>query len=116
VSAPRTSRPAPRGRVGGSCFGTLPGPDRRLGWSHRIGVAQLPYAGMAVGLASYTVGRTAAAGAPQVGQEVAALVLGVAFVFVFEVVTPLFVDRALVAVGDAADAPPRAPVPEPERS
>ncbi len=88
------------GRTGGSWLGLLASPARRWGWGHRIGVAQLPYAGMAVGLASYTVGRAATAGAPDVGTEVAALVLG--SVFVFEVTTPLLLDRALVFVGEAA--------------
>ena len=88
------------GRVAGSWVGVLVSPARHWGWGHRIGTAQLPYAGMAVGLASYTVGRAAAAGAPKVGTDVAALVLGT--VFLFEVLTPLLLDRALVAMGEAS--------------
>jgi Kef-type K+ transport system membrane component KefB len=93
------------GRVLGSWLGVLASPARGWGWGHRIGTAQLPYAGMAVGLASYTVGRAAAAGAPDVGTDVAALVLGT--VFLFEVLTPLLLDRALVAMGEAAGGSPR---------
>ncbi len=88
------------GRVVGSFFGTVASPVRHAGWSLRIGLAQLPYAGMAVGLASYTVGRAAAVGAPAVGTDVAALVLG--SVFLFEVTTPILLDRALIRVGEAA--------------
>ena len=88
------------GRVAGSWLGVLATPARHWGWGHRIGNAQLPYAGMAVGLASYTVGRAAAVGAPGVGTDVAALVLG--SVFLFEVLTPVLLDRALVHMGEAA--------------
>jgi Kef-type K+ transport system membrane component KefB len=89
------------GRVLGSWGGLLLTPAREWGWGHRIGTAQLPYAGMAVGLASYTVGRATTAGAPDVGEEVAALVLGT--VFLFEVLTPLLLDRALVAMGETPE-------------
>lgn len=99
------------GRVAGSWLGAAASPARRWGWSHRIGAAQLPFAGMAVGLASYTVGRAEAAGAPEVGTTVAALVLG--SVFLFEIATPLLVERALVAAGD--DGRGAGPIPEPGR-
>ncbi len=94
------------GRVLGSWLGVLTGPAREWGWSYLIGAAQLPYAGMAVGLASYTIGRATSVGAPQLGTDVAALVLGT--VFLFEVLTPLLVDRALVHVGEAASRHGRA--------
>ena len=90
------------GRVAGSWLGTLASPARHWGWSYRIGAAQLPYAGMAVGLASYTVGRAAAVGAPAVGTDVATLVLGT--VLIFEVLTPVLLETALIHVGETARA------------
>ena len=64
--------------------------------------AQLPLAGMAVGLASYVVSSTASVGSADVGQQVAAIVLGA--VFVFELLTPLVVHRALVVAGEQGAA------------
>lgn len=88
------------GRVGGSWLGLwLTRSGRALGWRHRAGLAQLPYAGMAVGLASFSVEQASQAGAQVTGESVAALILG--SVFVFEVITPVLVDRALVAAGEA---------------
>ncbi len=90
------------GRTAGSWLGVLVSPARRWGWSYWVGTAQLPYAGMAVGLASYTVGRAASVGAPGVGTDVATLVLGT--VFLFELFTPPLLERALGRVGEAHSA------------
>lgn len=101
------------GRVAGSWLGVHLSRARHWGWSYRIGAAQLPYAGMAVGLASYTVSRATAVGAPAVGTDVATVVLGT--VFVFELLTPFLLERALHHTGEAAAATDRYAQPTPER-
>jgi hypothetical protein len=57
---------------------------------------------MAVGLASFVASSTASVGSAEVGQQVAAIVLGA--VFVFELLTPLVVHRALVIAGEQGAA------------
>lgn len=91
------------GRLAGGRLGLLftrDGREVRHGaWN---AAAQLPLAGMAVGLASYVVSSTASVGSAEVGQQVAAIVLGA--VFVFELLTPLVVHRALVVAGEQGAA------------
>ena len=81
---------------------------RHVAWG---AAAQLPLAGMAVGLASYVVSTTESVGAAEVGENVAALVLGT--VLIFELVTPLIVHRALVVAGEQGAEAPDAPHEEP---
>lgn len=92
------------GRTLGAWLGLqLSAAGRATGWGYRAGVGQLPYAGMAVGLASFTVERSAELGIADTGQQVAALVLSA--VLVFDLVTPLLLDRALHTVGEAGQEP-----------
>lgn len=88
------------GRVLGGWLGLSMGRGARgYGWSWRQGAAQLPYAGMAVGLASFTVEKATAVGAPGVGADVAAVILGA--VAVFELLTPMLLHRVLDVVGES---------------
>ncbi len=101
------------GRIGGAWLGmALTRSGRRLDWRWRTGTAQLPYAGMAVGLASFTVEKASESGIPDVGDSVAAIVLGA--VFVFEIVTPQLLDRILVGVNEAGAEEELAEEPAPE--
>ena len=92
------------GRITGAWAGmSMTHQGRHTKWRWRTGVAQLPYAGMAVGLASFTVEKAAAVGATDVGEQVAAVILGA--VVIFELITPLLLDRVLTRVGEAGRVP-----------
>ncbi len=98
------------GRAAGSWLGLAMTRDgRATGWGWRQGAAQLPYAGMAVGLASFTVETATSVGAPDVGTDVAAVILGA--VVIFELATPVVLHRLLRSVGEAHATPAEEPVP-----
>lgn len=88
------------GRVLGSWTGSrLTAAGRRAGFGPWLGAAQLPYAGMAIGLASFTVEVADGLGLHDAGATVAAIVLG--SVVIFELVTPPMVDHTLRRSGEA---------------
>lgn len=88
------------GRVLGSWAGSrLTAAGRRGRFGPWLGAAQLPYAGMAIGLASFTVEVADGLGLHDAGATVAAIVLG--SVVIFELVTPPMVDHALRRSGEA---------------
>lgn len=88
------------GRVLGSWAGSrLTAAGRRGGFGPWLGAAQLPYAGMAIGLASFTVEVADGLGLHDAGSTVAAIVLG--SVVIFELVTPPMVDHTLRRSGEA---------------
>ncbi len=90
------------GKFGGGWAGVeLTRSGRRAGWGPWIGPALSPFAGMAIGLAAFTLEKASAAGLPDLGSQVSAIVLG--SVVVFELIGPIGVGRALDAVGDSSD-------------
>ncbi len=90
------------GKVGGGWAGAeLTRSGRRAGWGPWVGPALSPFAGMAIGLAAFTLEKATQAGLAELGSQVSAIVLG--SVVVFELVGPVGVGRALEAVGDASD-------------
>lgn len=92
------------GKLAGGWIGAeLTRPGRRAQWGPWIGAGLTPFAGMAIGLAAFTLDRATQAGLDQLGTEVSAIVLG--SVVVFELIGPVAVGRALDRVGDSgADA------------
>ncbi len=88
------------GKVGGGWIGAdATRSGRRSGWGPWIGGGLMPFAGMAIGLAAFTLDKANAAGLSDLGGSVSAIVLG--SVVVFELVGPLTVGRALDRVGDS---------------
>ena len=82
------------GKVAGGWIGAdLTRSGRRWGWGPTVGGGLMPFAGMAIGLAAFTLERASAAGLDTLGGEVSAVVLG--SVVVFELLGPLTVRRAL---------------------
>lgn len=100
------------GKVGGGWIGAeLTRPGRRSNWGPWIGAGLSPFAGMAIGLAAFTLEKATQAGLGQLGQDVSAIVLG--SVVVFELIGPVAVGRALDRTGDTgADAAEGAPAGE----
>lgn len=104
------------GKVAGGWVGAeVSRAGRRSGWGPWVGAGLSPFAGMAIGLAAFTLEKATAAGLEDLGSSVSAIVLG--SVVVFELVGPIAVGRALDATGDSGadaadgDAPdPGAPV------
>lgn len=97
------------GKVAGGFLGAeVTRPGRRSGWGPWIGPGLTPFAGMAIGLAAFTLEKLSAAGLEDLGADVSAIVLG--SVVIFELIGPLAVGRALDEAGDsgadAADAEP----------
>ncbi len=76
---------------------------KRSGWGWSFGLALQPFAGMAIGLAAFTIEVANNAGAAELGRDVSALVLG--SVVLFELIGPVTVGRALDAVGDSGKQP-----------
>lgn len=92
------------GKVAGSWTGAdLTRSGRRSGWAPWLGPGLSPFAGMAIGLAAFTLERANQAGLPELGSEVSAVVLG--SVVVFELLGPLAVGRALDAAGESGRQP-----------
>ncbi len=104
------------GKVAGGWGGAeLTRKGRRSGWGPWIGAGLSPFAGMAIGLAAFTIEQANEAGLADLGTQVSAIVLG--SVVIFELIGPLAVGRALDRTGesgadadggaeaDAADAP-----------
>lgn len=88
------------GKVGGGWAGAeISRPGRRSGWGPWIGAGLSPFAGMAIGLAAFTLEKATAAGLEDLGGSVSAIVLG--SVVVFELIGPIAVGRALDASGDS---------------
>lgn len=92
------------GRLLGKVAGGWGGADmtrsgRRSGWGPWMGAGLTPFAGMAIGLAAFTLDRATAAGLPDLGADVSAIVLG--SVVVFELLGPVTVTKALDRTGDA---------------
>lgn len=88
------------GKVAGGWLGAeLTRPGRRAGWGPWLGAGLSPFAGMAIGLAAFTLDRASQAGLDQLGQDVSTIVLG--SVVVFELIGPLAVGRALDGAGDS---------------
>lgn len=88
------------GKVGGGWIGAdLTRSGRRSGWGPHVGGGLMPFAGMAIGLAAFTLDKASAAGLDDLGGQVSAIVLG--SVVVFELIGPLTVGRSLDAAGDS---------------
>ena len=88
------------GKVAGGWIGAeLTRPGRRAGWGPWLGAGLSPFAGMAIGLAAFTLDRASQAGLDQLGADVSAIVLG--SVVVFELLGPMAVGRALDGAGDS---------------
>lgn len=88
------------GKMVGSWGGVeLTRSGRRSGWGFNVGLGLTPFAGMAIGLAAFTLDKADEAGLSALGGQVTAIVLG--SVVVFELLGPLSVRRALDATGDA---------------
>ncbi|MBW3578021.1 MAG: cation:proton antiporter [Actinobacteria bacterium] len=91
------------GKVGGGWLGAeLSGAARRKGWGPLFGAGLMPFAGMAIGLAAFTVDQAQLAGLDELGGVVSAAVLG--SVVVFELAGPVTVGWALNRSGDAGRA------------
>ena len=92
------------GKVAGGWIGAeVTRPGRRAKWGPWVGAGLSPFAGMAIGLAAFTLDRATQAGLDGLGQDISAIVLG--SVVVFELVGPVAVGRALDRTGDSgADA------------
>ena len=97
------------GKLGGSALGSaLDGQGSTFREGARMGAALLPHAGMAVALVAFVAEQS-----PDLGQGVAAVVLG--GIVVFELSGPLFTRRALRNSGEAGrDEPGRSRVEVPE--
>lgn len=76
---------------------------RRTDFGKWIGAALMPFAGMAIGLAAFTVEKAAAAGVEGLGEDVSAIVLGA--VVIFELIGPLTVGKALDVTGESGRQP-----------
>lgn len=88
------------GKVAGGWGGAeISRAGRRAGWGPWIGAGLTPFAGMAIGLAAFTLEKATSAGLEELGGSVSAIVLG--SVVVFELLGPIAVGRALDATGDA---------------
>lgn len=88
------------GKVAGGWGGAeISRAGRRAGWGPWIGAGLTPFAGMAIGLAAFTLEKATSAGLQELGGSVSAIVLG--SVVVFELIGPIAVGRALDATGDA---------------
>lgn len=91
------------GKLGGGWLGArLSGAARRRGWGRLFGAGLMPFAGMAIGLAAFTVDQAQVAGLEELGGVVSAAVLGA--VVVFELAGPITVGWALNRSGDAGRA------------
>lgn len=93
------------GKVAGGWIGAeVTRPGRRARWGPWVGAGLTPFAGMAIGLAAFTLDRATQAGLDQLGQDISAIVLG--SVVVFELIGPIAIGRALDSTGDTgADDP-----------
>lgn len=92
------------GKIGGAWGGTdLTRSGRRSGWAAWMGLGLQPFAGMAIGLAAFTLERAREAGLEDLGNDVSALVLG--SVVVFELLGPVAVGKALDATGESGRQP-----------
>lgn len=88
------------GKVGGGWLGAdTTRSGRRSGWGPWVGNALMPFAGMAIGLAAFTLDKANAAGLPDLGGDVSAIVLG--SVVVFELLGPVTVGKALDRTGES---------------
>lgn len=88
------------GKVGGSWVGLeMTRSGRRTGWGRSFGGGLLPFAGMAIGLAAFTLERATQAGLPDLGSDVSSAVIG--SVVVFELLGPIAVGRALDDAGES---------------
>lgn len=72
---------------------------RQSNWGPWLGAGLSPFAGMAIGLAAFTLDKANQAGLDQLGQDVSTIVLG--SVVVFELVGPIAVGKALDRTGDS---------------
>ncbi len=102
------------GKVAGGWIGAeVTRPGRRARWGPWVGAGLTPFAGMAIGLAAFTLDRATQAGLDQLGQDISAIVLG--SVVVFELIGPIAIGRALDSTGDSGtDAPEGTPGTESE--
>lgn len=88
------------GKVAGGWVGAdLTRSGRRSGWGPWVGAGLMPFAGMAIGLAAFTLERANESGLPDLGGSVSAIVLG--SVVVFELLGPVTVGRALDATDES---------------
>lgn len=88
------------GKIGGGWLGAdLTRSGRRSGWAPWIGGGLMPFAGMAIGLAAFTLEKARAAGVEGLGNDVSAIILGA--VVIFELAGPLAVGTALDRTGDS---------------
>lgn len=88
------------GKVGGGWIGAdLTRSGRRSGWGPWVGAGLMPFAGMAIGLAAFTIERATEAGLESLGLQVSAIVFG--SVVVFELLGPITVGKALDATGES---------------
>ncbi|MDX1658303.1 MAG: universal stress protein [Nitriliruptorales bacterium] len=88
------------GKIAGGWIGAdLTRSGRRSGWAAWIGLGLQPFAGMAIGLAAFTLERASEAGLADLGSDVSAIVLG--SVVVFELLGPVAVGRALDQTGES---------------
>ncbi len=93
------------GKVAGGWIGAdVTRSGRRAGWGPWVGAGLMPFAGMAIGLAAFTLERASAAGLEALGSDVSAIVLG--SVVIFELLGPISVGRALDATGDTGRVAP----------
>lgn len=72
---------------------------RQANWGPWLGAGLSPFAGMAIGLAAFTLDKANQAGLDQLGQDVSTIVLG--SVVVFELIGPVAVGKALDRSGDS---------------
>ncbi len=92
------------GKVGGAWLGLeFSRSGRRSGWAPWMGASLMPFAGMAIGLAAFTVEKAAEAGVEGLGSDVSNIVLGA--VVIFELLGPLTVGKALDATGETGKQP-----------
>lgn len=77
---------------------------RRTGWGPHVGMGLTPFAGMAIGLAAFTLERATQAGLADLGSDVSSAVIG--SVVVFELLGPIAVGRALDRSGESGREAP----------
>ncbi len=88
--------------VGGYAGAQMTRGGRRQGWTVEVGYGLMPFAGMAIGLAAFTVEKLGEAGQLALGQNISSIVLG--SVVVFELLGPVTVGRALDSAGESGAA------------
>ncbi len=92
------------GKLAGAWLGLeLVRSGRRSGWAPWMGASLMPFAGMAIGLAAFTVEKANAAGIADLGSDVSNVVLGA--VVIFELIGPITVGKALDATGETGRQP-----------